>query len=46
MLLGQVIYDLMLLKLKFCNLRKYVKGTVARDFWPLVFFMNQSHIDL
>jgi hypothetical protein len=22
----------------------YVKGTVARDFWPLFFFMNQPHM--
>ncbi len=22
-----------------------LKGTVARDFWPLVFFMNSPHID-
>jgi hypothetical protein len=21
-----------------------VKGTVARDFWPLVFFMNRPHM--
>ncbi len=21
-----------------------IKGTVARDFWPLVFFMNQPHM--
>jgi hypothetical protein len=21
-----------------------IKGTVARDFWPLVFFMNQLHM--
>jgi hypothetical protein len=21
-----------------------LKGTVARDFWPLVFFMNQPHM--
>jgi hypothetical protein len=21
-----------------------IKGTVARDFWPLVFFMNRPHM--
>jgi hypothetical protein len=24
--------------------RKLFKGTVARDFWPLVFFMNPPHM--
>jgi hypothetical protein len=24
---------------------KIIKVTVARDFWPLVFFINQSHLD-
>ncbi len=23
-----------------------LKGTVARDFWPLVFFMNRPHMGL
>jgi hypothetical protein len=26
------------------KIEKVVKGTVARDFWPLVFFMNRPHM--
>jgi hypothetical protein len=29
----------------FFSTQCFVKGTVARDFWPLVFIMNRPHMD-
>jgi hypothetical protein len=28
-----------------CNQMKIIKGTVARDFWPLLFYINRTHMD-
>jgi hypothetical protein len=33
-------------KILICILKTYLKGTVARDFLPLIFFINQPHLGL